>query len=118
MSQLNDTAYFNRVEILILLALREVKKLGNNMDNDRELNTVIEKLMEVRETIGKRRLARPTTKDGLEDGLRRNLTNLLNTYSIENGSNTPDHCLSLFLLTCLAGYEEAVNTRDRLKHPK
>lgn len=44
--------------------------------------------------------------------LRRELEYLLNRYSREQASNTPDFILARYLMTCLAAYEGAVNARD------
>jgi hypothetical protein len=40
------------------------------------------------------------------------LTALLNRHSAENGSNTPDFILALYLLNCLDAYNKAVSQRD------
>lgn len=42
---------------------------------------------------------------------RKELTSLINRYSRENGSNTPDFILATFLISCLKAFDEAVNTR-------
>lgn len=39
------------------------------------------------------------------------LTNLLNKYSAENESNTPDFILANFLRNCLVAFDAAVNKR-------
>jgi hypothetical protein len=41
------------------------------------------------------------------------LTTLLNRYSRENQSNTPDFILASYLMRCLYAYEEAVTQRDK-----
>jgi hypothetical protein len=46
-------------------------------------------------------------------GLRDELTSLINRYSRENASNTPDFLLAGFLIDCLANFEETVRARDR-----
>lgn len=40
------------------------------------------------------------------------LWTLINTHSMENGSNTPDWILARYLSNCLAAFNEAVNTRE------
>lgn len=40
------------------------------------------------------------------------LTAVLNKYSQENGSNTPDFILASYLLACLEVFNHAVNRRD------
>lgn len=43
---------------------------------------------------------------------------LLNRYSMENGSNTPDFILAEYLDGCLKVFDAAVNLRDRWhNHP-
>jgi hypothetical protein len=37
---------------------------------------------------------------------------LINRYSMENGSGTPDYMLAAFLMGCLDSFNEAVNRRD------
>lgn len=39
------------------------------------------------------------------------LKNLINTYSKENGSDTPDFILAQFLIECLTAFDKAVKTR-------
>lgn len=40
------------------------------------------------------------------------LAALLNKMSAENASNTPDFILANYLISCLAAFETAVNTRE------
>jgi hypothetical protein len=42
---------------------------------------------------------------------RKELESLLNKYSQENGSNTPDYILADFLCNCLCAFDTAVNFR-------
>lgn len=46
-------------------------------------------------------------------GLRNDLASLLNRYSAENGSNTPDHLLADYLLGCLQVYNATLQERAR-----
>lgn len=41
------------------------------------------------------------------------LSDLINKYSEENGSNTPDYLLAEYLCYCLAAYNTTVNRRDQ-----
>lgn len=41
------------------------------------------------------------------------ISNLLNKYSAENGSDTPDFILAEYLMGCLAAYDKAVQTREK-----
>lgn len=45
---------------------------------------------------------------------RANLEELINQFSIENGSNTPDFLLADYLIACLDAYEKAKNESVRL----
>lgn len=45
--------------------------------------------------------------------LKADLENLLNKYSRENISNTPDYILQIFLWNVLRAYENAVSERDK-----
>ncbi len=53
--------------------------------------------------------------------LEQEITLVLNANSAENGSNTPDHILAHYMLTCLAAFNIAVQRRDewygRNPHP-
>jgi len=40
------------------------------------------------------------------------LKSLINKYSIEDGSDTPDHILAMYLNGCLMVFEIAVKARD------
>lgn len=45
--------------------------------------------------------------------LYRDLTALLNTYSVEGKSNTCDYVLADYMLDCLAAYEKATRLREQ-----
>lgn len=51
---------------------------------------------------------------GARRGLKNELTSLLNSYSVERGSNTPDHVLANYMLDCLIAYERAIAARTKL----
>lgn len=40
------------------------------------------------------------------------LTNLINEYSLENGSNTPDYILANYLMGCLNLFNVTVDARE------
>jgi hypothetical protein len=44
-------------------------------------------------------------------GFTRELAQLINKYSLENGSNTPDYVLATYLTNCLFEFNEATNAR-------
>jgi hypothetical protein len=44
---------------------------------------------------------------------REELAALLNSYSLENGSNTPDFILADYLIECLTAFNNTVNNRTR-----
>lgn len=46
------------------------------------------------------------------NNLENELTALLNRYSAENGSNTPDFILAKFLLGCLQAWDRATEDRE------
>ena len=50
--------------------------------------------------------------DDIVSEFRRNLEKLLNRYSKEAGSNTPDFILAGFLIGCLDTYDNAVKQRE------
>ena len=43
--------------------------------------------------------------------LKEELTTILNKHSTENGSDTPDFVLAMFLLACLTAFDDATNLR-------
>jgi len=47
-----------------------------------------------------------------EDTLEHKLSQLLNFFSSENGSNTPDFILALYMIECLKAFNNAVNHRE------
>lgn len=53
----------------------------------------------------------------MED-FRNELTSLLNRYSRENESNTPDFILADFLIGCLAVFDVATSRREKWYRPK
>lgn len=50
--------------------------------------------------------------DTLPPDFRRELESLINRYSLENGSNTPDFILADYLVRCLETFDSVVNRRD------
>ena len=44
---------------------------------------------------------------------RKELESLINSKSLENGSNTPDWILAEFLAGCLTTFDVAVNAREK-----
>lgn len=49
---------------------------------------------------------------------RHELQDLINRYSLENGSNTPDFILADYLADCLMTFDKAVSRRhDWFGHP-
>lgn len=44
---------------------------------------------------------------------RKELETVINRYSQENGSNTPDFILADYLTNCLLAFDSAVNARER-----
>jgi hypothetical protein len=44
---------------------------------------------------------------------RKELENLINAHSMENGSDTPDYILAHYLHTCLDAFDSAVKERTR-----
>jgi hypothetical protein len=48
----------------------------------------------------------------METDLQTQLAVLLNSFFVENRSNTPDWILAEYLLACLAAYNKAVRARD------
>jgi len=51
-------------------------------------------------------------KGKTEMDFRKELENIINRHSQENGSNTPDFILAIFLSNCLIAFDTAVNHRE------
>jgi hypothetical protein len=49
------------------------------------------------------------------DAFRQELAGLLNRYSMENASDTPDFLLADYLIECLRALDTAIRARDRWK---
>ena len=47
-----------------------------------------------------------------DEHFRSDLKELINKFSQENGSNTPDYVLAQFLTDCLAAFDKAVGERE------
>ena len=54
-----------------------------------------------------------TEPDAFGTKLEQELAAVLNRYSCENESNTPDFLLARFLLGCLRAWDESVRRRER-----
>lgn len=50
----------------------------------------------------------------MNETFQKELRELINTYSLENWSGTPDYILARYVGLCLQAFSEAVNARDRL----
>lgn len=48
-----------------------------------------------------------------KEEFKRELEHLINRYSMENGSNTPDFILAEYLTDCLESYDDAVQAREK-----
>jgi len=48
----------------------------------------------------------------IDSTFRKDFAWLLNIYSKENGSDTPDFLLAAFLTSCLSAFDSAVRQRD------
>ena len=58
------------------------------------------------------------TPDDREANFAQELCQLINKYSMENGSDTPDFILTEYLLGCLRTFNEAVSLRTQWYSPK
>lgn len=47
------------------------------------------------------------------DDFKTELTNLINRYSIENQSDTPDYMIAEYLIGCLENYNKTLNKREK-----
>ena len=47
------------------------------------------------------------------ESFRKELENLINRHSIENGSDTPDFMLATYLVSCLENYNEVIKAREK-----
>ena len=47
-----------------------------------------------------------------EETFKKELESLINSYSMENGSDTPDFILAEYLVNCLKAFNEASKARD------
>ena len=54
-----------------------------------------------------------TSSSGDYEQFMSELTALLNKYSKENDSDTPNHLLAYYLNNCLTAYNQAVQARER-----
>ena len=53
-----------------------------------------------------------------KEGFRSDLESLINCYSKENGSDTPDHILADYLNDCLTAFDKAVLKRAKWYAPE
>ena len=59
------------------------------------------------------RMAAECSESVDRQSFRKQLSALINTYSQENGSNTPDYILAEYLVRCLDAFDDATMQRDR-----
>jgi hypothetical protein len=60
----------------------------------------------------------PPYSPGRESAFRRDLAALLNRYSRESASNTPDFILSRYMFDCLAAFDRALQHRTEWYSPE
>ena len=65
------------------------------------------------ETLSSKDCANTTEKHKRRSEFRKELRVLINRYSQENWSNTPDFVLTTYLMNCLQAFEAATYDRDR-----
>ena len=58
------------------------------------------------------RLVPDTPQENAVNDLQHTLASVLNRFSAENASNTPDFILAQYLLGCLAAWNQAVQQRE------
>lgn len=51
--------------------------------------------------------------NGIEETFEKELEHLINKYSKENGSNTPDFVLAQFLSQCLEVFNQTMKVREK-----
>lgn len=49
----------------------------------------------------------------MKETFRQELQNLINRYSIENGSNTPDFILANYICGCLENFNQTIQAREK-----
>ena len=107
--------YMELEEQEIILGLKESIELKNHLSSLIDIldGKVAEKKVEVSEavkvSIGPEP---PFIRRGRVNELRGDLTKLLNAYSMENGSNTPDFVLANFLIGVLDVFDLNVKRRE------
>lgn len=52
------------------------------------------------------------TEDGTKKTFQEALENLINQYSMENGSDTPDYILAKYMNNCLENFNDIVTERE------
>lgn len=78
--------------------LTEEQKMKN-------INLVLDELRAMTENQYRLRQPKPDT-------FKEALTEIVNIYSQENGSYTPDYIIAEYLIDCLAKFNKAVNDRE------
>jgi len=82
---------------------------------ERHTEMIVNELTEIKEVLEQlefERLAKPK----YNDTFRAQLEYLINRYSMENGSNTPDYILARYLIGCLNAFNQATKDRDSWYH--
>lgn len=74
---------------------------------------VLERIDEIQAEIFEKATPIPEPVHQEKDPFPLALAKLINQYSLENGSNTPDFILANFLVSVLTGFDEAVTKRSR-----
>lgn len=91
---------------------RLAELLGESL-HDLITTDIIERKKAAWKKMSEQRLSKRLQKKEVHSmEFREELIVLVNRYSLENGSNTPDYILADYLIACLRVFDETVNTRS------
>lgn len=100
----------NCIEGRVLMAA--LAKISTESQPDKEPDVILGQCTELADHMYKDAAALPETATYERSGFEKELESLINRYSMESGSNTPDFILAEYMTNCLNAFHLATRHRD------
>lgn len=112
MERLKNLSSINTNTIEGRLLIAAMAKISTESQRDKEPDEILHQCQDLAEKIYKDATPLPSSGQQEQPDFQTALTTLINKYSMENSSSTPDFILSQYLNRCLYAYQDTVRARD------
>lgn len=105
-----DMLIVNQFGSVSVLSVADFEKIYEPLSTQVPID---DEILRVTPAVEPEKLGEATYAYQRQDEFEKELTALLNRYSLEGGSNTPDFALAQYLIACLKGFNAAVSGRAK-----